>query len=215
MRGQVSILPLIAKLVRKKLYLSFDAFQSACFFAVNANSTLHAGKWNNKNPDNAAVVMQKENGLFKRLRHLVWLCIRRAERLLVLWRWAFAYWLWGIEGVNSILQQYNSAHVADLLVRYGAVVGSGHDLNSPLLIHNATKTYSNLTIGQQCHLGKGVLLNLRDKMVIEDRANILMGVRILTHSDVGRRPLGEREYPARQATVVSRRCAYIGAGTTV
>lgn len=153
--------------------------------------------------------------MFKRLRHLTWLCIRRASWLILQWRSAFAYWLWGIEGVNRILQQCNSAHVAELLVRYGAAVGPGHDLNSPLLIHNATKTYSNLTIGQQCHLGKEVFLDLCDKITIEDRATISMRVTILTHTDVGHSPLREGVFPSRHAPVVVRKGAYIGAGTTI
>jgi acetyltransferase-like isoleucine patch superfamily enzyme len=117
--------------------------------------------------------------------------------------------------VNRILQQCNSAHVAELLVRYGAVVGSGHDLNSPLLIHNATKTYSNLTIGRECHLGKQVFLDLHDKITIEDRATISMRVTIITHTDAGRSPLGEREFPPQQAPVVVGRGAYIGAGAMI
>lgn len=153
--------------------------------------------------------------MFKRFRHLIWLGVKRASWLILQWRSALAYWLWGLEGVNRILRQCNSAHIADLLVRYGAVVGAEHDLNSPLLIHNATQTYSNLTIGQQCHLGMEVFLDLCDKITIEDRVTISMRVTILTHTDVGHSPLRESVFPPRHAPVVVRRGAYIGAGATI
>jgi acetyltransferase-like isoleucine patch superfamily enzyme len=161
------------------------------------------------------MVAEEKIGLFKRFRHLIWLSLRRASWLLVKGYSVFVYWLWGIEGVNRILYQCNSAHTVALLVSYGAVVGSGHDMNSPLLIHNAMGTYSNLTIGQECHLGKEVFLDLRDKIIIEDRVTISMRVTILTHMDVGHSPLGESAFPPCQAPVVIKRGAYIGASTTI
>jgi acetyltransferase-like isoleucine patch superfamily enzyme len=120
-----------------------------------------------------------------------------------------------MEGVNRILRQCDSIHVADLLVKYGAVVKSGCDLNAPLFIHNATKNYSNLAIGHQCHLGKEVFLDLQDKITIEDRTTISMRVTIVTHTDVGQSPLRERGVSPHQAPVVVRRGAYIGAGATI
>jgi len=158
---------------------------------------------------------QKKKSLSKRFRHLIWLCLRRTQGNLLKWRSRFAYWLWGLEGVNGILYQCNSAHVSDLLIRYGADLGSDCDLNSPLLIHNAIKTYSNLAIGQRCHLGKGILLDLRDKIIIEDQVTVSMGVSILTHTDMGRSPLGERGFPPQQAPVLIKRGAYIGACVTI
>jgi acetyltransferase-like isoleucine patch superfamily enzyme len=125
------------------------------------------------------------------------------------------YRLWGIEAISRILHQCNSVHVGMLLVRYGAVIGSDYDINSPLIIHNAVKTYSNLTIGSQCHLGKEVFLDLRDRITIEDRVTISMRVTILTHIDVGHSPLGESAFPPRQTPVVIKRGAYIGAGATI
>jgi acetyltransferase-like isoleucine patch superfamily enzyme len=100
-------------------------------------------------------------------------------------------------------------------MRYGAGVGPGYDLNSPLLIHNATKAFSNLTIGRRCHLGREVLLDLCDKITIRDQATISMRVTILTHTDVGHSPLKDGVLPPRHAPVVVRRGAYIGAGATI
>lgn len=161
------------------------------------------------------VVAQKETGLFKWVRYRIWLVTRKMYGLLLRWRAVFAYWLWGIEGVNWLLRHCHSIHVSELLVRYGAVVGSNHDLNSPLLVHNATKTYSNLMIGQECHLGREVFLDLCDNITIEDRATISMRVTILTHTDVGHSPLGKSVFPPRHAPVVIRSGAYIGAGATI
>jgi acetyltransferase-like isoleucine patch superfamily enzyme len=100
-------------------------------------------------------------------------------------------------------------------MKFGAILGVDHDLNSPLIIHNAHINYSNLMIGKQCHLGKEVFLDLRDKIIIEDRVTVSMRVTILTHTDVGNSPLRESIFPPRHAPVVVRRGAYIGAGAVI
>jgi acetyltransferase-like isoleucine patch superfamily enzyme len=100
-------------------------------------------------------------------------------------------------------------------MRFGAVVGPGHDLHSPLLIHNAERDYSNLTIGEHCHLGKGVFLDLRDAISVEDHVTVSMRAMILTHTDVGRSPLGDKEFPAKQSPIVIKQGAYIGAGALI
>ncbi len=151
----------------------------------------------------------------KQPRRLFKYVIRKMLWTLLQCRLIFAYWLWGIEGVSRILHRCESAYLADILVRYGAVVGAGHDLNSPLLIHNAMKAYSNLMIGKQCHLGKEVFLDLRDKITIEDQVTISMRVMVLTHTDVGHSPLRVKEMPERQSPLVIKRGAYLGAGAIV
>ncbi len=108
-----------------------------------------------------------------------------------------------------------SANVAEFLVKYGAVLGSGNDLNSPLVIHNARKGYSNLTMGSNCHLGKQVFLDLCDAITIEDRVTISMRVLVLTHTDVGASPLRVKNLPPQQAPVLIKGGAYIGAGAIV
>ena len=128
---------------------------------------------------------------------------------------ALAYRLWGIEGVNKTLLLCPSEYVGNTLVAFGAFVGPQHDLYSPLLIHNAERDYSNLTIGRHCHIGKEVFLDLREAITIEDNVTISMRAMVLTHTDVGHSPLGDKEIPARQSPVVIKQGVYIGAGAII
>jgi|WetSurMetagenome_2_1015567.scaffolds.fasta_scaffold51064_1 acetyltransferase-like isoleucine patch superfamily enzyme len=135
------------------------------------------------------------------------------------WRWIRHFS--GLAGINLLLEQGRSIYARDLLLRFGARVGDGSDLNTPLLVNGAWRDYSNLKIGQFCHIGKGVLLDLCAPLTVEDCAIISMGTTILTHIDMGHSPLGVKAFPPRSLPVVIKQGAYLGAaaiilgGTTV
>ncbi len=130
-------------------------------------------------------------------------------------RAAAAYRLWGIEGIDRMLLGCRSEDVAGLLRRFGATIGEQPDLHAPLIIHNALHGYDNLRIGDCCHLGKDLFLDLRERIEIEDRVTISMRVTILTHTDVGHSPVASLGFPPRAAAVRIREGAYLGAGSTI
>ena len=131
------------------------------------------------------------------------------------WRAMLAYRLWGIEGIDNLLLQCRPEQATWLLRRFGARIGQGSNLYAPLIVHNALKSYAHLRVGEQCHVGKDVFLDLRQPIEIEDRVTISMRVTILTHLDVGHSPLGAGSLAPREAPVRIRRGAYLGAGCTL
>jgi len=96
-----------------------------------------------------------------------------------------------------------------------ARIGKDTDIESYLMIHGAYKDYSNLKIGNGCHIGKDVFLDLSAPVVIEDEVTISMRASILTHIDVGKSLLGKDLYPTKKKQVVLRRGCYIGANATI
>jgi acetyltransferase-like isoleucine patch superfamily enzyme len=146
--------------------------------------------------------------------------VQRVARTWFFARLAWGYRVWGMDEVNRALLRCRPAYVADVLRRYGATVGVEHDLYAPLAIHNAFGTgrlggYHNLRIGDGCHVGKEVFLDLMDRIEIGDRVTISMGVMILTHTDVGRSPLRAEAMPPTRAPVVVKEGAYVGARATL
>jgi len=139
----------------------------------------------------------------------------RTSRTAFRWRAALAYRLWGLEGIEPLLLGCRSEQTTWLLRRFGAEIGRDSDLNAPLIVHNALESYAHLRIGERCHVGKDVFLDLRDRIEIEDRATISMRVTILTHTDAGHSPLGAGSLAPREAPVRIRRGAYLGAGCTL
>lgn len=141
--------------------------------------------------------------------------VQRSARAWFFARLGFAYRVWGQTEVDRALLHCRSAYVAGVLRRFGAVVGQGVDLHAPLAVHNAHGGYHHLRIGDGCHLGKDIFLDLMDRVEIRDRATLSMGVMILTHTDVGQSPLRRGALPPAQAPVVVQEGAYLGARATL
>jgi acetyltransferase-like isoleucine patch superfamily enzyme len=135
--------------------------------------------------------------------------------VLFLARINFVHRLWGLEAITRILLSCNPKLIGWLLKRYGARIGEQNDFNSPLLLHNFSNDYSNLIIGDRCHLGKGVFLDLHDKITIEDEVTISMRTTILTHQDLGQSPLKKKIFPTQHSPVLIKKGAYIGAGAII
>jgi acetyltransferase-like isoleucine patch superfamily enzyme len=104
----------------------------------------------------------------------------------------FAFRHAGIAVVNRRL--LSAPRCESLLAEFGATVGEGCVVHGPLVIYNAAHDYRNLAIGGNVHIGPLVVLDLAEALSIGDDATVSMGVTILTHADVGDRPLAER-YP--------------------
>jgi len=118
----------------------------------------------------------------------------------------------GIAAINRRLLLTDRCEV--ILARFGAVVGDGCVLHGPLVVHNAARDYSNLSVGSNVHIGPLVVLDLAERLVIEDEATISMGATILTHADVGDRPLSDA-YPRTAEPARIGAGAWIGANATV
>ena len=126
-------------------------------------------------------------------------------------RAALAYLAGGMEGVNRVLRHTSKPGVIPVLRRFGARIGDGCDIEAPLLLHNAHRRYTNLTIGSRCHVGKDVFIDIADAVTLGERVTVSMRTVILTHFDAGQSPLAAT-MPASRAPVTIGRGAYVGAG---
>jgi acetyltransferase-like isoleucine patch superfamily enzyme len=123
-----------------------------------------------------------------------------------------AYKFGGIEAINRELLRAD--RVEEILAEFGASIGADTVLHGPLVIHNAVRDYSNLRVGNTVHIGRLAILDLTEPIALDDQTVVSMGTTILTHSDVGERPLGKR-YQRKTAAVRVGPGAYIGANVTV
>jgi acetyltransferase-like isoleucine patch superfamily enzyme len=165
--------------------------------------------------DEVMIVESRCMGLRERVKSLLKNAVVRTASIGLRVRLSWVYHIWGLRGVDRILTLCDSRHVGFILTRFGAVVGGRGDLNAPLLIHNADRDYSNLIVGNDCHVGKDVFLDLRDTITIEDSVTISMRSTILTHTDAGQSPLRVRVLPSSHSAVLIRQGAYVGAGTII
>ncbi|HET8556633.1 MAG TPA: acyltransferase [Gaiellaceae bacterium] len=128
-------------------------------------------------------------------------------------RWlSMSYRRRGIAAINRRLLLADRCET--ILKLFGASVGAECVLHGPLVIHNASGDYANLSIGRNVHVGRMVLLDLADQLTIEDDATVSMGATILTHADVGDRPLAGK-YPRQACPTRIGAGAWIGANAVI
>jgi len=100
-----------------------------------------------------------------------------------------------------------------LMSRYHAQIGENCDIETGIVFHNCSDL-SKLSIGNDVHIGKNCLIDLRHCVSIGHRCTVSMGTTILTHVDVGKSKLSEN-YPAMSEPIVIHNDAFIGANSTI
>jgi acetyltransferase-like isoleucine patch superfamily enzyme len=84
-----------------------------------------------------------------------------------------------------------------------------------LTIHNADDSFRNLVVGDGCHVGQQVLLDLADRVELGDRVTISMRCLVLTHTHAGESKSASATRIRKLAPVRVRDDAYVGAGAIV
>ena len=114
--------------------------------------------------------------------------------------------LLGIDYLVRELPRCPGRIVAGLLRRHGARIGRHVSFKDPIYIDNASGDvdargdFSNLNIGDSCYIGKGVFFDLPDEVVIGEECAVSAGVKFITHSDCGHRPMS-RWYPRSRGPI--------------
>lgn len=126
-------------------------------------------------------------------------------------RWA--HFTHGMEGVRADLRS-RTKDPARVLRAYGATVDPTAVVVGPLSIVNTEDDLSNLVIGPHVHVGSEVLLDLVEPVTLEQGSTLSLRSVVVTHSDLGHGPLGERR-PRETGPVTIRAGAYVGAGATI
>ena len=121
--------------------------------------------------------------------------------------------IFGFErGLCARLGSVTSRLVPRLLRRYGARIGDDVRIASPLVMHNAERSFANLRVGNGAYIGRDCLIDLKQPVEIGARVTLAMRVSVVTHLDVGRSSWAVRGYPPSSAPVIIGDDAYIGAG---
>ena len=135
-------------------------------------------------------------------------------------RVAFWYRVFGIAYVSRELGRCSGLLVPMLLRKYGANIGTGVNFKDVVLIDNAEGDrdakgdFSNLTIGDNCYVGKAVFFDLPDRVDIQSDCAISARVMFITHADCGDRPMA-KWYPRRRRKITIGRGCWIGVGAVI
>lgn len=121
--------------------------------------------------------------------------------------------LLGFEYANIFMQRLDKQSIVLILRRYGAKIGIDCDIESGLIFHNCTD-YTNLSIGNNCHIGKNCFFDLRGKINIEENVVISMRCSFVTHIDLNKSALSQI-YPADIEDIRISNDCYLGTNATV
>lgn len=127
----------------------------------------------------------------------------------------FVIWktLFGFEYANILLQRVDKNSIQLILKKNGAQIGFNCDIETGLIFHNCSD-YSNLIIGDNCHIGKNCFFDLSDKVVIGQNVVISMQCTFITHIDIGNSKL-RNIYPHEKKKIIVCDDCYIGARSTI
>ena len=69
----------------------------------------------------------------------------------------------GFDQANAFLRRVGKKSIIPLLRKNGAIIGNNCDIDVPLIFHNC-RNFKNLHVGNNVHIGKNCLFDLRDKI---------------------------------------------------
>ncbi|MBI4648422.1 MAG: acyltransferase [Bacteroidia bacterium] len=129
----------------------------------------------------------------------------------------FRFWLrkktLGFENANIFISRLDKESLQKILIKNKAKIGNNCDLESGLSFHNCSD-YSNLIVGDNCHIGKNCFLDLKDEIRIGNNVTISMNCTLLTHQDFGKSKL-EMLYPKKHAPIIIGNNTFIGANSII
>jgi len=122
----------------------------------------------------------------------------------------------GLDALNAALLVLPRWMIRSELNAYGATIGDRTTICGGLQLANieSARNLEHLVIGRHCYVGPGVMFDLTGRVILEDEVSLAPRVTILTHSDVGLRPLAA-VYPSWKRDTVLRYGCWVGACATV
>jgi len=144
-------------------------------------------------------------GLYKKYRKLI--------AYLNLIRFILRKYLIGFDAANQFIQRVDKVSLQLILSKYGAAIGKNCDIETGLIFHNC-KNYSNLKIGNNCHIGKSCFFDLRSEIIIENNVVISMRCNFITHQDLNKSKLSII-YNSSTEKIRIGQDTYIGVNSTI
>jgi len=143
--------------------------------------------------------------------------VYRKYRMLFAYLNLFRFWLrkkflW-FDVANQFIQRVDKISMQLILKNNGAKIGENCDIETGLTFHNC-KNYSNLIIGNNCHIGKNCFFDLMDKVTICNNVVVSMCCTFITHIDMTKSNLSQL-FPQEQKEIIVNKNCYIAAETTI
>lgn len=102
-----------------------------------------------------------------------------------------------------------------LLCRFGAIIGSNVKFRQGVkFINLSSEGFTNLRIGNNCYIGYECMFDLTGQITLGNDVTLAPRCTIMTHHDVGDRPLS-KVYPAKKFHTQLKEGCWLGVGVIV
>lgn len=142
--------------------------------------------------------------------------VRKYRQLIAyinLFRFTIRKYFIGFDYANLFLQRVDKISLQLILIKNGAKIGEECDIQTGIIFHNCMN-YSNLIIGNNCHIGKNCFFDLRDRIIIKNNCVISMQCTFITHIDMSKSQLSKFFPPSSKEILINNNC-YIGANSII
>lgn len=125
------------------------------------------------------------------------------------------YLLYGANGIGLILERLPEIYIIPLMKRYGLKTGRDSRILPGVVFNHlgGKRPFSNLMIGNKVHIGRKVLFDLSDKIILDDDVALGAGCMIWTH--VGDYTFDFKDYHAKVGQVTIGKAVICWSGVIV
>ena len=91
--------------------------------------------------------------------------------------------IYGVNGLNNILKNLPELFIIPIMKKYGLNIGENSRILPGILFNHLSgkKPFKNLSIGRNVYIGRNVLFDISEKIILEDDSAIGAGSQIWTH----------------------------------
>ena len=129
----------------------------------------------------------------------------------------FSYFVFGTEGLINCIQMMPMPFIIPNLRRYGAEVGENNQIHRGLIIHDAGREnpFKKLKIGDGVYIGRNVLLDIREEIIIENNVAFGANCNIWTHVGDYSKQLYNGDYTEKKGSVTIKQSTICYSGTII
>ena len=127
-------------------------------------------------------------------------------------------WIYAYEAINLLFRVLPSRYIVLILSYFGANIGKGIRIQTPFTIHNADQKspiFSNLSIGDDCYVGRDCIFDLMGKITIGKKVTISHRAVLNTHTNAGNSPNTSGPLIISSGDIEINDGAYLGSNTTI
>lgn len=123
--------------------------------------------------------------------------------------------IFGAEGIGHVLQRIPQVFIPPIIKKYGGVIGVNCRILPGITFHNLSgkMPFRNLKIGNNVYIGRNVLIDLADKVVLDDDTALGAGCQVWTH--VGDYTYDFTDYHEKKGPVLLEKGVLVWSGVII